>query len=57
MLASDVTNADSLINVIPRIYLQVGIPFLVVSCAAVAAGFLGGFFKSPRGTTTAAFVI
>jgi hypothetical protein len=37
---------------IPALVIPVGVTFLVVSCVAVAGGFVGGFFKSPRGTQT-----
>jgi threonine/homoserine/homoserine lactone efflux protein len=36
---------------IPALVIPVGVTFLVVSCVAVAGGFVGGFFKSPRGMT------
>ncbi len=49
LLASDILNNPA--NLIPSIVIQVGIPFLVVSCVGVAAGFVGGYFKPPQGTS------
>lgn len=36
---------------LPALATQIGVTFLVVCCVAVAGGFVGGFFLSPRGMT------